>query len=98
MLMTRITGVRIIVFILLAPLAFLPVYEAQAQTKDVIDGARKEGQLVFYAGIPIPDAQAILSALEKKYPFIKTSFYRSTGAALVARIQTSSVPARISGT
>ena len=59
-----------------------------AQSKDVIDGARKEGQLVFYSGIPIPDAQDILSALEKKYPFIKTNFYRATGPALVSRIQT----------
>ena len=43
---------------------------------------------MFYAGIPIPDAQNILTALEKKYPFIKTTFYRSTGPALVSRIQT----------
>lgn len=59
-----------------------------AQTREVIDGARKEGQLVFYSGIPIPDAQAILTALEKKYPFIKSTFYRATGPALVSRIQT----------
>ncbi len=59
-----------------------------AQSQDVVEGARKEGQLVFYSGMPIPDAQAILSALEKKYPFIKTTFYRATGSALVSRIQT----------
>jgi iron(III) transport system substrate-binding protein len=61
---------------------------ARAQSKDVLESARKEGQLVFYSGIPIPDAQAILSAMEKKYPFIKATFYRSTGPALVSRIQT----------
>jgi len=38
--------------------------------------------------MPIPDAQAILSAFEKKYPFIKTTSYRATGPALVSRIQT----------
>src|SRR5215207_6862912 len=59
-----------------------------AQSREVIEGARKEGQLVFYSGMPIPDAQEILSALEKKYPFIKTTFYRATGSALVSRIQT----------
>jgi len=59
-----------------------------AQSKEDLEGAKKEGQLVFYSGIPIPDAQAILAALEKKYPFIKTTFYRSTGPALVSRIQT----------
>jgi iron(III) transport system substrate-binding protein len=62
--------------------------QAQSQPKDVVEGAKKEGQLVFYSGIPIPDAQSILSALERKYPFIKTTFYRSTGPALVSRIQT----------
>jgi iron(III) transport system substrate-binding protein len=62
--------------------------QAQSQPKDVVEGAKKDGQLVFYSGIPIPDAQAILSALERKYPFIKTTFYRSTGPALVSRIQT----------
>ncbi|MGH7784150.1 MAG: ABC transporter substrate-binding protein, partial [Candidatus Binatia bacterium] len=56
--------------------------------KDVIEAARKEGELVFYSGIPVPDAQAILAALEKKYPFLKTTFYRATGPALVSRIQT----------
>ncbi len=29
-----------------------------------------------------------MSALERKYPFIKTTFYRATGPALVSRIQT----------
>jgi iron(III) transport system substrate-binding protein len=62
--------------------------EIHAQTPDVLEGARKEGELVFYSGIPIPDAKAILSALEKKYPFIKATFYRATGPALVSRIQT----------
>jgi iron(III) transport system substrate-binding protein len=61
---------------------------ARGQSQEVLEGAKKEGQLVFYAGIPVPDAQAILSALERKYPFIKTTFYRSTGSALVSRIQT----------
>ena len=61
---------------------------ARGQSQDVPEGAKKEGQLVFYAGIPVPDAQAILSALERKYPFIKTTFYRATGSALVSRIQT----------
>jgi iron(III) transport system substrate-binding protein len=61
---------------------------AQSQPKEVVEGAKKESQLVFYSGIPIPDAQSILSALERKYPFIKTTFYRATGPALVSRIQT----------
>jgi hypothetical protein len=75
-------------------LAMLPLIvfgwggEIKAQPKEIVEGAKKEGQLVFYSCIPIPDRQAILSAMEKKYRFIKTTFYRSTGSALVSRIQT----------
>ena len=75
-------------FVLLPLLVFASTDKIAAQSKDVLDGAKSEGQLVFYSGIPVPDAQAILSALEKKYPFIKTTFYRATGPALVSRIQT----------
>ena len=76
------------VCVLLTLIVLTSAGDVTAQTQEVIDGARKEGQLVFYSGIPIPDAQAILTALEKKYPFIKSTFYRSTGPALVSRIQT----------
>jgi iron(III) transport system substrate-binding protein len=77
----------------LKPAAFVLAFvlcsgQVHGQPTEVVEGAKKEGQLVFYSGIPIPDAQAILSALERKYPFIKTTFYRSTGPALVSRIQT----------
>jgi len=76
------------VFVLLSLVVLASAGNVAAQSKEVLEGARKEGQLVFYSGIPIPDAQAILSALEKKYPFIKTTFYLATGPALVSRIQT----------
>ena len=43
--------------------------EVRGQSKEIIEGAKKEGKLVFYSGIPVPDGKAILSAFEKKYPF-----------------------------
>jgi iron(III) transport system substrate-binding protein len=76
------------IFIILPLLIFGWFGQVQAQPKEIVEGAKKEGQLVFYSEIPVPDAQAILSALERKYPFIKTTFYRATGPALVSRIQT----------
>jgi len=78
---------RYVIFLLFPAICLTPVYLA-AQSKEVVEGARKEGQLVFYSGMPIPDAHTILSAIEKKYPFITTTFYRATGSALVSRIQT----------
>jgi iron(III) transport system substrate-binding protein len=84
----KLSGLTRFVLTAVALVVFSSSAEIKAQSKDVIEGAKKEGQLVFYSGIPIPDAQAILVALEKKYPFIKTTFYRATGSALVSRIQT----------
>jgi iron(III) transport system substrate-binding protein len=87
--MTAISKKRLRQMILaVLPLVFTWTGDISAQSKDILDGAKKDGQLVFYAGIPIPDAQAILPAFERKNPFIKTTFYRATGAALVSRIQT----------
>ena len=88
MSLKEFVSLRQIGFFLLFLVSLGSAADAGAQSKEMIEGARKEGQLVFYSGMPIPDAQAILSALEKKYPFIKTTFYRATGSALVSRIQT----------
>jgi iron(III) transport system substrate-binding protein len=75
-------------FVILTLFIFGRPGSVRGQSKDILEEAKKEGQLVFYSGMPIPDAQAILKTLEKKYPFIKTTFYRATGSALVSRIQT----------
>jgi len=84
----KLVPLQHMVFLLLVLISLVPAGDLAAQSKEVVEGARKEGQLVFYSGMPIPDAQVILSAFEKKYPFIKTTFYRATGSALVSRIQT----------
>src|SRR5437870_3651084 len=62
--------------------------DVKSQPKDLVESAKSEGEFVFYSGIPVPDAQALLSAFEKKYPLIKTTQYRATGPALVSRIET----------
>jgi iron(III) transport system substrate-binding protein len=84
----KLDRLRHIVVSLLLLISLGSADDLAAQSREVVEGARKEGQLVFYSGMPIPDAQEILSTLEKKYPFIKTTFYRATGSALVSRIQT----------
>jgi iron(III) transport system substrate-binding protein len=53
----------------------------------LVEGAKKEGELSFYSGIFETEARAVLSRFEKKYPFIRTVFYRSGGVGLVSRIQ-----------
>jgi iron(III) transport system substrate-binding protein len=61
--------------------------EVRSQSDERIEDAKKEGQLVFYSGMIVQDTQIVLTAFEKRYPFIKTTHYRARGSALVARIQ-----------
>ena len=61
--------------------------EAQdSHTQKLIDGAKKEGALVWYMSASIEDAKAILLAFSKKYPFLKTDFFRAGSARLFNRI------------
>jgi iron(III) transport system substrate-binding protein len=57
-----------------------------SHTQKLIDGAKKEGALVWYMSASIEDAQAILLAFSKKYPFLKTDFFRAGSARLFNRI------------
>ena len=43
---------------------------------DLIEGAKKEGKLVFYTVLLVPENRALLAGFEKKYPFIKTEQFR----------------------
>jgi iron(III) transport system substrate-binding protein len=63
---------------------------SSGQTQERIEAAKKEGQMVFFSGMIVQDTQALLTAFEKRYPFIKATHYRARGSALVARIQTES--------
>ena len=57
-----------------------------SHTQKLLDGAKKEGALVWYMSASIEDAKAILLAFNKKYPFLKTDFFRASSARLFNRI------------
>lgn len=60
---------------------------AGAQTMDqLIAGAKKEGKLLVYASATAPQLQMYFTAFNKKYPFIKTEFFRTGKQALVNKI------------
>jgi iron(III) transport system substrate-binding protein len=60
-----------------------------AQRKKVLeDGARKEGQIVFYTSISVQDNPKVMAAFEKAYPFIKTTVYRGTPTSVFLRAST----------
>jgi len=52
------------------------------------EGAKKEGQVVFYTSLSLTDYPKILPHFEKSYPFIKTNTYRATPSGLFTRVDT----------
>src|SRR5215813_4151711 len=58
-----------------------------AQTQEqLIAGAKKEGKLVVYASATAPQLQMYFAVLKKRYPFIKTEFFRTGKQKLVSKI------------
>src|SRR5262244_4543940 len=61
---------------------------ALAAEPAVVEGAKKEGALVFYTTMDIQNSKPLLDAFIKKYPFIKGDLVRLGGTAMVSRILT----------
>jgi len=66
--------------------------EALSQTggmpASVIEGAKREGTVVFYGPLNINDSMMLLKRFEGKYPFIKTELLRMSAEPLLNRILT----------
>jgi iron(III) transport system substrate-binding protein len=61
---------------------------AAARKTFLEDGAKKEGQLVFYTSLSLTDYPKIMPHFEKAYPFIKTNVYRATPSTVFTRVDT----------
>ena len=58
-----------------------------AQTHEqLVAGAKKEGKLLVYASATAPQLQMYFATFNKRYPFIKTEFFRTGKQALVNKI------------
>ncbi len=65
-----------------------PVYSAfaaGAERDRVLEGAKKEGRLVLYAGMDTDEAMLFTNEFSKKYPFIKSEIFRSSGEKIQTR-------------
>ena len=77
-------------------MTFLAVWEfppsrALAQTAhhaQLIEGAKKEGQLNWYTSMSVVDHTKYLELFNKKYPFIKVNVRRVGGERLITIITT----------
>lgn len=67
--------------------ALAPAASAEFDKEALIEGAKKEGKLVWYTGAPQALATAMLNAFHEKYPFIDVSeYFRQSAGRLQARL------------
>jgi ABC-type Fe3+ transport system substrate-binding protein len=67
-------------------LAWLVLIPAGIRAQSIIDGAKKEGHVVFYASMEAQSAQRLVAAFEKKYPFIKVDATRIGSERMATRL------------
>ncbi len=62
----------------------------------LIEGAKKEGKLIWYASTNVTESKPLLDDFEKQYPFIKGELFRASGEVIL--IESSVKRARANGT
>ena len=64
----------------------LTALSANAQTQsEILNGAKKEGKVVYWTTMRATDAQALVDGFEAKYPFVKVENVRISGDQLIER-------------
>jgi ABC-type Fe3+ transport system substrate-binding protein len=93
-----------IVFSILFAASFLPCVSHAATTDEIIkkaaaltgpqrksfleEGAKKEGEMIFYTSLSLTDYPKIMPYFEKSYPFIKTNTYRALPSGVFNKVDT----------
>ena len=52
----------------------------------LIEGAKKEGELILYASMNLEEAKTMISRFEQKYPFVKVKLNRTDSEKLLTKI------------
>ena len=73
--------------VLLALFGFPPISKA-ASKDDLIQGAKKEGEVILYASMNIEEANTTIAKFEEKYPFLKVKLARTGSEKLLAKALT----------
>src|SRR5215510_1509634 len=65
-------------------------WSQSAPDPKLIEGAKKEGQVVYYTTMTLDQSKQTVDKFEKKYPFIKVTLFRAGGGPLLNKIFTES--------
>ena len=63
-------------------------WAAEDHTRNLVEGAKKEGKLVVYTSMNQRDATLLLQEFKKRYPFIDGQIFRANSQKLLPRIET----------
>jgi len=67
---------------------FLTLLFCAAAAAADINQARKEGEVVWYTAMNVPDAEVVRKPFNERYPFVRLTLLRSTGEKVRTRILT----------
>jgi iron(III) transport system substrate-binding protein len=59
---------------------------AQEREKKLIEGARQEGEMIWYTNTGVENANRYIQAFKKRYPFLNAQFWRSKTRQVVQRV------------
>jgi iron(III) transport system substrate-binding protein len=85
--MHKSSRLAFIIVTYLSTFVFAPLGFSQTR-EQLIEGARKEGKVVWYGSLSLEDVKRLADAFEKKYPFIKVEPFRASGEKLANKILT----------
>jgi len=72
--------------VLVAGFLWLVLIPNWSRAQSIVDGAKKEGRVVFYASMEAQSAQRLVAQFEKKYPFIKVDATRIGSERMATRL------------
>src|SRR5262245_21108617 len=78
-----------LIFILIWFFLICPPGSSEAQdshTAKLIEGAKREGSMVWYTSTSIEDITRLFAAFKQRYPFIKTEYFNAGSARIFNRI------------
>ena len=77
---------RFIRVVVAAGFMWLVLVAGGSHAQSIVDGAKKEGRVVFYASMEAQSAQRLVAQFEKKYPFIKVDATRIGSERMATRL------------
>jgi iron(III) transport system substrate-binding protein len=75
------------IYLALSITAVLISVSASAALSDsLMDSAKREGEVVYYASMNLSEANALIGEFEKRYPFVKIKLNRAASEKLLTRV------------